>query len=49
MCLVTNKSKFGFQREVEPFIYLEEMHQLIIYNYDNKEKTKQNFEDFQEY
>lgn len=43
------KSKCGFKREVEPFIYLEEMHQLINYNYDDKEKTKQNFENFQEY
>lgn len=26
------KSKFGFKREVEPFIYLKEMHNLIKYN-----------------
>jgi phosphatidylinositol kinase/protein kinase (PI-3 family) len=44
------KSKCGFKREVEPFIYLEEMHQLITYNYDgNKETGKKNFEEFQEY
>ena len=49
MFLDINKSKFGFKREVEPFIYLEEMHQLINYNYDNKDKSKKNFEDFQEY
>ena len=44
------KSKFGFKREVEPFIYLEEMHQLITYNYDgNKDTGKKNFVEFQEY
>jgi phosphatidylinositol-4,5-bisphosphate 3-kinase catalytic subunit alpha/beta/delta len=43
------KSKFGVKREVEPFIYLEEMHQLINYDYcNNKEIAKKNFEDFQE-
>lgn len=42
------KKKLGWKREVEPFIYLEEMHQLINYNYDSKEKAKKNFEDFQE-
>ena len=44
------KSKFGVKREVEPFIYLEEMHQLINYKYDGSEKkAKKNFENFQEY
>lgn len=44
------KSKFGFKREVEPFIYLEEMHQLINYDYwGDKEVANKNFEDFQEF
>lgn len=43
------KSKFGFKREVEPFIYLEEMHQLITFRYADKERSRKNFENFQEY
>lgn len=44
------KSKFGFKREVEPFIYLEEMHQLINYDYcGDKQVADKNFEDFQEF
>lgn len=46
------KSKFGFKREVEPFIYLKEMHFAIKYNPDKKKVTKSynvNYRKLQDY
>ena len=46
------KSKFGFKREIEPFIYLKEMHNLMRYDPVKKKSSKSfniNYLKLQEY